>query len=723
MGLALSSTNILADTDIAENENIQTLEAMTVTASADASAEGLIEAYSGGQVGSGGRAGILGTEHYMDSPFSITSYTNALIRDREARSVGDVLQNDSSVRVARGFGNFQESYFIRGFILGSDDIAFNGLYSLLPRQYIATELFERVEVLRGASSFLTGATPGGGGVGGSINLVPKRAPNTPLTRVTVGSDNGKQGYVSADVARRFGEEQQFGVRVNTAYRDGETAVDDEGNKLGLFAVGLDWHNDKVRLSADLGYQNNELDETRTNVTLSGLTSMPSAPDSSSNWAQPWSYSDEEDTFATFRAEVDLAQNVTTWAAYGLRRSNEENSLANFTMNNINGDGAVSRFDNTREDEVDTAEIGLRGFFQTGSVSHDWVVAISAFQLEKKNAYQWDFFNTLSTNIYNPSDYALPAFSGTGFSGNELNNPQLTERVKLISHAVGDTLGLFDDQLLVTLGARYQKIDVEGFAYGTGASSGKYSKGELTPVVGAVFKLNESWSVYGNYIESLKKGDTAPTTSGGSPVTNAGEVQSPYVSVQKEIGVKYDSGDLGLALAYFTTDKPRSFVDASSTFRTSGEDQHQGIELTSFGLLTGDIKVLGGLTWLDAKQQETGDSSVDGNRVIGIPEVQANLGLEWGVPSVSGLAFDSRVVYTSSVYADNANSLKVPSWTRVDLGAKYVVGMQSDRDLTLRLRVNNVFDRDYWASSGGYENNGYLVLGSPRSVTLSASVDF
>ena len=61
--------------------------------------------------------------------------------------MADVVQNDPSVRVARGFGNFQEAYFIRGFVLGSDDTAYNGLYSLLPRQYIAAELFERVEVL------------------------------------------------------------------------------------------------------------------------------------------------------------------------------------------------------------------------------------------------------------------------------------------------------------------------------------------------------------------------------------------------------------------------------------------------------------------------------------------------------------------------------------------------------------------------------------------------
>ena len=100
--------------------------------------------------------------------------------------MGAVLRSDPFVNVARGFGNFQEAYFIRGFVVTSDDTAYNGLYSLLPRQYIATELFERVELLRGPSAFLTGINPGGGGIGGAINLLPKRAPNEPLSRVTVG---------------------------------------------------------------------------------------------------------------------------------------------------------------------------------------------------------------------------------------------------------------------------------------------------------------------------------------------------------------------------------------------------------------------------------------------------------------------------------------------------------------------------------------------------------
>jgi len=123
----------------------QPLPTVNVYAPADASAGGLPAEYAGGQVARGARLGLLGNVDQMNAPFSSTAYTQALIQDQQARSVADVLQNDPTVRVARGFGNYQELYMIRGFPVNSDDLAYNGLYGLLPRQFVATELLERVE--------------------------------------------------------------------------------------------------------------------------------------------------------------------------------------------------------------------------------------------------------------------------------------------------------------------------------------------------------------------------------------------------------------------------------------------------------------------------------------------------------------------------------------------------------------------------------------------------
>ena len=204
-----------------------TLSTIVVNANADASAEGLKAPYAGGQVARGGRIGMLGNEDVKNAPFNITSYTQELIQNQQAASVADVLQNDPSVRVARGFGNFQQVYMVRGFPVYSDDMGYNGLYGLLPRQYLAAELIERVEVFRGANTFLNGAAPGGSGVGGAINIVPKRASNADLTQATLGVESGLQGYAAVDLSRRFGPQRSTGIRLNAVRRDGDTAVDNE----------------------------------------------------------------------------------------------------------------------------------------------------------------------------------------------------------------------------------------------------------------------------------------------------------------------------------------------------------------------------------------------------------------------------------------------------------------------------------------------------------------
>jgi iron complex outermembrane receptor protein len=702
----------------------RTLSTVNVNASADASAQGLSPVYSGGQVARGGRAGILGTKDNMETPFSITSYTNELIQDRQARSVGDVLQNDPNVRVARGFGNFQESYFIRGFLLSSDDVAYNGLFSLLPRQYIATELFERVEVLRGASAFLVGANPGGQGLGGTINLLPKRAPNEPLTRVTVGAGSGGQYTLSTDIARRFGPDGATGIRLNAAVRDGGTAVDGEDSKLGLVSVGLDWRSASVRLSADIGYQDNKLKNTRPNVGFAGATTVPSVPNPQGNFAQPWSYSNERDTFGTVRGEFDIGKDLTVYGAYGLRRSDEANSLANFDLaNGTTGAGSFSRFDNTRKDNVDTFELGLRGKARTGSIGHEWVIAASSFELEKKNAFTADFGNPLPTNLYNPVTYAQPAFTpGAMTLGSVLADPKLTGRTKLTSLAIGDTLSLAGDTVLLTIGARHQNLVISNHAYATGAQTDKYDQSRTSPMLAALWKAGKQFSVFGNYAEGLTQGETASTPFGGAPPANLGAQLEPYVTKQTEVGVKYDGGTLGGGLSFFTTKKPRAFINAANVFTSSGEDKHQGVEVNVYGQPVKGLRLLGGATWLDARQVSTGAPATDGKRVIGVPKFQANLGAEWDVPGVQGLALDARVVRTGSSYADSANTLNIPGWTRLDVGARYLMDVQG-RLVTLRGRIDNATDKAYWASVGGFTGAGYLVAGQPRTLNVSASVDF
>jgi iron complex outermembrane recepter protein len=719
--LAVISAMVFMDASAEESE-VDTLEEVKVKASADANAKGLMKPYAGGQVAKGGRVGVMGNQDAMDTPFSINAYTNELIQNQQAKSVGDVLLNDPSVRVARGFGNFQESYFIRGFQLYSDSVAYNGLYGLLPRQYIAAELFERVEVLRGASAFLNGSSPNGDGIGGSISLLPKRAPNEPLSVVNAGWSSGNQQLISADVARRFGPDDRAGIRLNVSKRDGGTAVNKEHADVDLVSLALDWRGEKLRLSGDIGYQDNHLKQTRTNVTLDAATGVPRAPKSDSNWAQPWSYSNERDTFGTLRGEYDLTEKVTAYFAGGFRESHEANSLANLTVSNsATGAGSLYRFDNTREDSVRTGEVGLKGKFETGSIGHDVVLNANLYHFEKKAAYTFDFSGTsLNTNLYAPVYSSLPAFTATAGSGGVLNNPKTTGRTILRSVALGDTLSMLNNQLLLTLGLRHQQIVATTYTY-DGVFDNAYDKSKLSPVLGAVVKPWDGISLYANYIEGLSQGATAPGTA-----ANKGQPLAPYESKQKEVGAKFDFGKIRVTTAYFTTEKPRGFVNAASVFTSQGKEEHQGVELMTYGQLSPSLRVLGGITWLDAKQKNTGDAATEDKQTIGIPRQQANLGLEWDAFMLSGLTFDARVITTGHVYANGENTQRLPGWTRLDIGARYATEIKGHL-FTVRSRIDNVTDRDYWASAGGSAsdtgNYGYLVLGAPRTVTVSAQLDF
>ncbi len=705
------------ETPSAQPPAASAIPTVVVSASADASAQGLSAAYSGGQVARGGRLGLLGNVDIMDTPFNATNYTQQLIQDQQARSVADVVQNDPSVRVARGFGNFQELYVIRGFAVNSDDMAYNGLYGLLPRQFVASELLERVEILRGANSFLNGAAPGGGGIGGAVNLVPKRAPNHALNQVTLGVESGGQAYGAFDVARRFGDQDRAGIRVNAVRRDGDTAVDREARELNVLSVGLDYRGKGYRLSADAGFQEHALDAARPSVTVGAGLRVPSAPDASHNFAQPWTRSTERDTFGTLRGEIDLAPNAVAWAAFGARNGSEFNALTTTTTTDDAGGLNMGRFDNRRDDRTRTGEIGARGDFATGPVRHTVSASASAFEMKSFNAYGLSDFAGWSTNLVRPVDVAAP--SPTFFTGGALDNPLLTHKSILGSVAVADTMALLDDALRITIGLRHQRIKDYSYDYTSGLQNAGYDQSANTPVAGIVYKPVKNLSLYANYAEALQQG---PTASGSTVVPlNQGQVFAPYTSRQKEVGVKYDGGKLGMGAAVFTTAQPMGYVE-NQVFGIYGEQRNRGLELSVFGMPARGLRVLGGLTLLDAEQRRTAGGANQGKDAIGVPDTQLNLGAEWDVPGVAGLSLNARALYTSTQYADAANTQQLPSWTRFDLGANYLTRVM-DRDVTLRARVDNAFDRNYWASAGGYPGAGYLVLGAPRTFSVSASVDF
>lgn len=692
----------------AENSSpeTQTLETVTVKAATEVRGKPM-PVYAGGQVASGGRVGLLGNKSVMDTPYSITSYTQELIQNQQASTVADVVANDPSVRnINPRFGRFDQ-FTIRGFNLVNSEIAFNGLYGLVPTYTVPVESAERVEIFKGPNALLNGMSPSGA-VGGSINIAPKRAEDKDITQFTASYATQSVLGGHLDVGRRFGNEGQFGVRVNAVNQDGKTVFgNDQDIERSLLSVALDYRGDKLRLSSDLYHYENRGTAPLERVALSGTAAVPSANRIDHNFAQKWSYADSIDSAVMFRGEYDIAPLTTAYAAWGARRGRYD--FLRVSPINVNTAGNFTATTNKflRDEDTVSSEAGIRTAFTTGVVDHAVNLNASMYRIDFGNAET--AVGSISSNIYDPVNQPQP------------NNPAVTERptgkTQLESFAITDTLSVLDERVQLTLGARKQRvINISTTASGTRT---EYDKDALTPTAALVIKPFEGVSIFGNYIEALAQTQSAPQNTVGNPVANPGAIFPPTKSKQIEAGVKVDMGTFTTTMSVFRIKRPNTFIDPTTLiYGLNGEQQNTGLELNVFGEPMTGVRVLGGFMLLDAELTKTRAGLNEGNTAIGVAKVNVNLGSEWDVSYVPGLTLTARAIYTGDQYVNEANTLEIPDWTRFDIGSRYVFKTHGKK-VTLRANIENAFDKRYWSTASQFG----LTFGTPRTAILSATLDF
>lgn len=144
-------------------------------------------------------------------------------------------------------------------------------------------------------------------------------------------------------------------------------------------------------------------------------------------------------------------------------------------------------------------------------------------------------------------------------------------------------------------------------------------------------------------------------------------------------------------------------------------------MNAYGEIGPGVRMMGGLTYIDSQQMKTQDGLSDGNREAGIPAIRTVVGGEWDTPFLQGLTLTGRFTYTGDQVISSSNDkLKIPSWTLIDLGARYALNSPwNNKPIMVRFNVDNVFNKDYWSSS----NFRYVQLGAPRTFWLSATFNF
>ena len=676
--------------------------------------ETLPAAYTGGQVARGAQIGILGNKDFMDTPFSIISYTSKNIENKMSQTVAEFAKDDPSVRFQYPSGGLMDNYRIRNFTFNGGNMTLNGVMGMAPYGSAATEFLERVEIQRGPNAFASGINPGGE-IAGGINLVTKQAGIHPIRTFTLDYTSSSQIGGHVDIAQRFGKDSEFGVRFNGVFRNGDKGVDHEEQKRELASVNFDYTKDNFKTTLDAYYIKDEFSGAAPflvqarNLSLTSKKMIPHVPDSSVGFNGLWG--ELENKGILWHGDYRFNQNLSVYAGAGRTLSNYKGFVGGAIV--VNPDAAGNAFVSISNGYVTldkTAyEAGMRASFHTGSVLHDVVIGGSVLNLKNGNASNDTRF---SDNMYHP------IFNGSHLPQTPANTVKIQE-YKMSSIAAADTMSFAKGKVQLTAGVRKQNVDQTRYNPSTGAFMQKYDKSATTPVFSVVAKpWGDNVSFYASYVEGLRPGSMVPFNR---HYANEGHVFEPYASKQLEFGVKYDGGKIANTLSFYQIRQPSTYVttnNAGQLFMSmDGEQRNRGIEWMIFGELNEDTRILGGISYGEAKVIKTNGSN-EGKEAFGSPRWQANLGVEWDTPWNKNLTLSTRMIYTGRQYMDSANTMKLPSSTIFDLGARYKTKINGT-PVTFRASIENIFDKEYWA---GCRTDSVLFTGTGRTFKLSATFD-
>lgn len=664
------------------------------------------------------------TAPLLETPKTITIITEELIKDRGATSLTDVLRSTPGITLGAGEGGTPngDRPFVRGYE-ASTDMFIDGVRDYARGSHETFNL-ESVEIIKGPSSAYTGR----GGTGGSINLQTKKPKLQNFAEVSGGFGNAGQWRTTVDGNYAFSETGAF--RLNMMKMGGEVP--------GRDGADVDRWGFAPSIAFGLG--------TPTRVTLSyshiDNKDMPDQGIPFSNAAHPelkhppkvdrdnfygrvkTDFRLNEMKTATALLEHDFSndlkvRNVTrhtkTLNHYLLSRPTFDNCAAGNTSSACvpsSPDAQFTRGNRAwwRASESVINQTDLYGSAVLGGFKHTFSTGL---EFGKEKIYNRSMSVTGLPNerdsLHNPDsgryyDYGITYGRKTGAGEIETRSLYFFDTMEI------------NEQFSINAGLRREHFEVDN--YTTSRSDGFWNY-----QAGIVYKPAPNGSIYLSYGtssnpagENLGQGGGADGVAGGAQIRDL----KPEKSRSWELGTKWDvfNGMLSLTAAVFETKK----TDARSTDALTGEvtlngsNRVRGLEFGVAGAITPKWNVWAGYTYLDPDilNYRSGSSVFDGNRIKFIAKQSASLWTTYEV--LQGLTVGGGATYMGMRYANDANTLELPSYTRYDAMARYEVNKRFD----VQLNINNISDEEMHEAS----HVGLFAMVAPgRSYMLNATYRF
>jgi iron complex outermembrane receptor protein len=239
----------------------------------------------------------------MDVPATVNTVTREVLELQGAASIYEALRNTAGVTRQQNGGDTFDQLVIRGIAVENrTNYRLNGSLAIPNVSEIPMENKERVEVLKGASALYYGFTT----PAGIVNLVTKRAGSTPVSTVGLTLDDRGSAQALLDLGRQFGDQQQYGLRINAAGGRIGSNIDDVDGHRRFVSAAFDWRvNSRLTLKADVENYRKRITEqagiTRL-AAVNGVIALPALPNPHKLLGPPGAVFDAEVTNTQLRAD-------------------------------------------------------------------------------------------------------------------------------------------------------------------------------------------------------------------------------------------------------------------------------------------------------------------------------------------------------------------------------------------------------------------------------------
>ena len=695
--------------------------------------------------------GVLGKANAFTAPITVVNYDEQALNNTEARTLVDaVAKKDASTWQFGGESNTLTGLYFRGYQLDARQFSVNGLAGMYGTQGTASVQVGSAQLIKGASTAVNGMDPEGA-VSGSVNIETKKAADEGNRKIGLGwfSNNRAQG--TFDLGQRFGENKEFGVRANGKLRHGDTPRHGYSEDNKEFALNADYRGEKVRVAFDSIYAKRKTNGGRARMQdIQNLQDrLFDAPDGKTNLLPSWNWQNTVGQTNMLTFEWDAFDNAQITGGIGYNKARYYGTLISPTVclnatstctdaQNTNASGKVTarNYDyNTGTARLTdqyfrtlSMNLSARGEFETGPVTHNWSTAFDRV-IRQRATTRGLSAGSSSAKISASGDIAaqLDSFQ-PDYATDWESSANLDANIKVNSLALSNTLGFADNKYRLTLGGRFQAVEYTDKKAGQSGDAKRFS-----PMFMAAWVPQPDLVVYGNYMEDLEPADIKTDDDGNTTMSK------PRVSRQFEVGVRKNWGNFVTTLNAFQIKRP-GYWRGSTTSKTDfaaykalggaagdeqGMERSRGIEFNTYAnLLNNTLRPTLGLMYLQSTVKNypnAADNLVNGVQVAN-PRVIAKAGVEWDTPFAKGLTLSSNVSYFGKSYQDTQKQYAFPSYTLVDVGARYKTKLGKNT-LTVSSSVENLFNKNYWQVQRGQYDRSFAVVGMPRTYWLKAELDF